>query len=177
MQRHFDDAMRDEFRSWLQSEKPDVILADMVTLAAIEPAKECGIPVILNIPGPLELFKNLSPFMIATFSTISFLHTRSIVDTRIMVQAQRVEIRAEALSSLPHHSLQVMGKFFSAFGHHLCLVNSFFGLDTAWPLPPNVIMTGSTAPRPSSTILRETSDERFNTWLQRVPEPIQLAAY
>ena len=55
-----------------------------------------------------------------------------------------------------------------AFNSQLCLVNSFFGLDAAWPVPPNIVMTGSTAPRPSSSILRETSDERFNAWLQRV---------
>jgi len=146
--RHYDQAMREEFRSWLQSEQPDVVVADMVTLAAVAPARDCGVPVILNVPGPLELFKNMSISLVLMLCTMSFLNTRSFTDTRIM--------------------LQVIFDLMPAFNSQLCLVNSFFGLDAAWPVPPNIVMTGSTAPRPSSSILRETSDERFNAWLQRV---------
>eukprot|EP00439_Symbiodinium_sp_Y106_P062812 s482_g9.t1 len=145
---HYDQAMREEFRSWLQSEQPDVVVADMVTLAAVAPARDCGVPVILNVPGPLELFKNMSISLVLMLCTMSFLNTRSFTDTRIM--------------------LQVIFDLMPAFNSQLCLVNSFFGLDAAWPVPPNIVMTGSTAPRPSSSILRETSDERFNAWLQRV---------
>ncbi|CAE7232034.1 UGT76E12 [Symbiodinium sp. CCMP2592] len=145
--RHYDQAMREEFRSWLQSEQPDVVVVDMVTLAGVAPARDCGIPIILNVPGPLELFKNMSISLVLMLCTMSFLNTRSVTDTRIM--------------------LQVMFDLMPAFSSQLCLVNSFFGLDAAWPVPPNIVMTGSTAPRPSS-ILRETSDERFNAWLQRV---------
>ncbi|CAE7492111.1 Ugt3a1 [Symbiodinium natans] len=146
--RHYDQVMREEFREWLQTERPDVVVADMVTLGAVKPAKDCGIPLILNVPGPFELFKNMSISLILTLCAVSFLQTRSLTDTRIM--------------------LQVMRDILPAFSNHLCLVNSFFGLDTACPLPPNIIMTGSTAPRPSSLVLRETSDERFNAWLQRI---------
>ena len=81
--------MREEFRSWLQSEQPDVVVADMVTLAAVEPARECGIPVILNVPGPLELFKNMGISLVLMLCAISFLKTRSFTDTRIMLQALR----------------------------------------------------------------------------------------
>ena len=89
MCRHYDQAMREEFRSWLQSEQPDVVVADMVTLAAVAPARDCGVPVILNVPGPLELFKNMSISLVLMLCTMSFLNTRSFTDTRIMLQALR----------------------------------------------------------------------------------------
>ena len=47
------------------------------------------------------------------------------------------------------------------FAGHVCLVNSFFGLDMPCALPANVILTGSTAARSGKekTALKETSDE------------------
>ena len=78
--------MRDEFRSWLESERPDVVVGDMVTLAAVQPAKDCGIPLILNVPGPLELFKNMSSSMLLMFASISLVQTRSFTDTRILIK-------------------------------------------------------------------------------------------
>merc|ERR1719214_133782 len=55
----------------------------------------------------------------------------------------------------------------AALAQHLCLFHTFFGLDAPVRLPPNFVVTGTTAPRLSGE-LRETSDQDFNTWLQSI---------
>eukprot|EP00434_Breviolum_minutum_P002437 symbB.v1.2.002154.t1/scaffold116.1/size325063/11 len=61
----------------------------------------------------------------------------------------------------------MFSRLIPALKSHVCLVNSFYGLDMPCALPPNIIVTGSTAPRSNQEGLK-TSDEKMNEWLQQI---------
>ena len=49
---------------------------------------------------------------------------------------------------------------YSNLSGHVCLVNSFYGLDLPSTVPAHVVLTGPTAPRSGNDLSRrETSDE------------------
>lgn len=147
----YNHLMHQELLDLLRDEGPfDMVLADFATMSAIQVAEELSIPCVINVPGPAELLKHLSMWLAIPFCSAVFLATRSVLETRLIYKM--------FLGLIP------------AMKRHVCLVNSFFGLDMPCALPANVILTGSTALRPGREriALKETSDEKMNAWLQQV---------
>ncbi|CAJ1421937.1 unnamed protein product [Effrenium voratum] len=142
---HVSAAMLPELLAWLKAERPDVVLADFATQAASQAVEELGIPMLLNVPGPLELFKHLDMLFALPFCLKIFLASRNVQETRL--------------------TYRMFTQLVPMLKTRVCLVNSFFGLDLAHDLPPHVVVTGSTAARPSTTRRTETSDSRLNAWL------------
>jgi len=140
--------MHQELLDFLRDEGPfDVVVADFVTSSGFQAAEELKIPCILNVPGPLELFKNLGFAVMMPFLAAVFVATRSFVETKLIYK--------------------MFSRLIPALKSHVCLVNSFYGLDMPCALPPNIIVTGSTAPRSNQEGLK-TSDEKMNEWLQQI---------
>ncbi|CAJ1416386.1 unnamed protein product [Effrenium voratum] len=147
---HVSAAMRPELLAWLKAERPDVVLADFTTHVAVQVAEELGIPTLLNVPGPLGIFKYLDMLFALPFCFKIFLTRRNFQETRLVYR--------------------MFTRLVPMLKTHVCLVNSFFGLDLAYDLPPHVVVTGSTAARPSSTRRTETSDSRLNAWLTEMKQ-------
>ena len=143
------DAMRPELVDWLKAEKPDVVLADFFTLAPLQAAKELDFPMLLNVPGPLEIFKKLNMARTALpFFAKVFLASYNFSEARL--------------------TYRMFAQILPEMRSRVCLVNSFFGLDLACDLPPYVVVTGSTAARPSAAKITETSDAKLNAWLKEM---------
>uniref|UniRef100_A0A7S1WJ71 UDP-glycosyltransferases domain-containing protein n=1 Tax=Alexandrium catenella TaxID=2925 RepID=A0A7S1WJ71_ALECA len=143
MFQYYSDEMKGPLRDFLAAERPDMVVADFTTPCAWEVADELGIPVLLNVPGPLALFKDLSWTMMAT----------------MYVRLRRAVGRSEA-----ELTMALFGKIDMLLKSRICLFHTFFGLEPAQRVPPNYIITGSTAPR-SAGGSSETSDPAFNDWL------------
>jgi hypothetical protein len=116
--------------------KPDIAVVDFYCASSFEACDELGIQVVTNMPGPLNFLSmgigfNL-PSKKNTSSCCGFLcvrqtlfdwFVRNIIFKRTY-SAKEFLIYNKKLPSRIH------------------LMNSFWGFDTAQPLPPNIILTG-----------------------------------
>eukprot|EP00931_Biecheleriopsis_adriatica_P114903 TRINITY_DN90780_c0_g1_i1.p1 TRINITY_DN90780_c0_g1~~TRINITY_DN90780_c0_g1_i1.p1 ORF type:complete len:503 (-),score=117.75 TRINITY_DN90780_c0_g1_i1:133-1608(-) len=147
MFQYLDEQLRAPLKDFLQAEKPDVVVADFATPCAWEVADECGIPVVLNMPGLIGFCSTCLDPSRASEMYWKYLRTS----------------RAEADAVYWFFS-----KIHKVATRTMCLVNSFWGLEAPQPLPPNFVLTGTTAPRPSGLEAKQTSNPEFNTWLDWV---------
>jgi len=138
--------MHGPVRELVKRTRPDIIVADFITPCAWQVGDELGIPVMMNVPGPLALFGMFTPLAMM------------ITNLKMAFNAPKIEAVA-------------MKKLQTYLGNMLyerpCLVHTFFGFEAPQPLLPNITVTGSTAPR-SSSVVRETSMPAFNDWLEWV---------
>jgi len=140
---YYDERMTAPLRDLMSKEDPDIILADFVTPCAWELAEQSGIPVVLNVPGPLSFITSFSHAM----GLMAGLRTcREVSLAEGLASYNFLERIRPVMTSKP------------------CLVNSFIGLDKPQRMPSNLILTGPTAPRPADGN-NLTSSEAFNDWL------------
>lgn len=102
--------MYEELKELLRNEGPfDVVLSDFITWPGIRAANDLNIPCILNMPGPVAPVQKLSMWLALPRCRDVFLATRSLRETiRIF------EMYCELIPVIESH---------------VCLVNSFYGLD------------------------------------------------
>jgi UDP:flavonoid glycosyltransferase YjiC (YdhE family) len=135
----------------LQSSRPDVIISDQCTMAAMELATEFGIRLVVNIAGPYDLYKSA---VRAPYPETSM----SIPGGLILMYTPLKQIMIPDLLGLAgiRQMLQSISDTIIK-AKPLVLVNSFFGLELAEPLDPFVVFTGPLfAPiRPSGTALAQ----------------------
>jgi len=141
---YYDERMTAPLRDLMLKEDPDMILADFITPCAWELAEEFGIPVVINVPGPLSFV--------------------SIFTHRLALSAALGACREVSLAEgLAHYN--ILERMRPIFTSKPCLVNSFIGLDKSQRMPSNLILTGPTAPRVAAEGSSLTSSEAFNDWL------------
>lgn len=140
---YYDDCLKEPLRVLLAKDLPDLIVADFVTPCAWEVAECLGIPTVLNFPSPLSMTQMLE-------GTLSL---------------AVMKMRTSPLDAYATYKL--LGSVKEAMQSHICLFNTFFGLDAPQRLRPNHFITGSTAPRHIGKV-QKTSCESFNEWLQWV---------
>lgn len=143
--KYYNDCLREPLSRYLNACRPDVIVADFVTPCAWEVADEQGIPVVLNVPGPLCFLTAMTPL------------------TGWRQYLQHLRISREEASAV----YELFQKIYHASFSRICLVNSFFGLEPPQSVRSNFRITGSTAAR-ETLRNHETSNADFNTWLEWV---------
>eukprot|EP00438_Fugacium_kawagutii_P026905 Skav209551 [mRNA] locus=scaffold2497:375448:376896:+ [translate_table: standard] len=118
--------------------KPDVVLTDFATLAGASAAEICGIPLLINVPGPLSMMRGFLgwPDASTTWKLFGFFMTR-----------QRLNLMTFAASM----NIARFGTFGRRMNHYLAngavmLVHTVWGLDQTAPLFPNIVMTGPVLP-------------------------------
>ncbi|CAE8634313.1 unnamed protein product, partial [Polarella glacialis] len=130
------DLMKPGLSAALAGKTLDIILADFATLAALEVAEEMKVPLVVNFPGPLKMAIQMLGAVDLT-SMISFggIHVSttpfSMVRVAAMFNLAGVAILSDTLCKHMTKSL--------------VLVNSFFGLEEAVPVPPHVTIIGPLA--------------------------------
>eukprot|EP00928_Gymnodinium_smaydae_P047274 TRINITY_DN31542_c0_g1_i1.p1 TRINITY_DN31542_c0_g1~~TRINITY_DN31542_c0_g1_i1.p1 ORF type:complete len:576 (-),score=160.60 TRINITY_DN31542_c0_g1_i1:352-1908(-) len=144
---YYDDEMCEPILELARREQPDVIVADFITPCAWHVADKLGITVVVNLPAPLSLLKMFSPV------------------AKLAMTPQLLRMPAQEAAAMR----RVFDEVAPLCHERACLVHSFFGLEPSTPVPPNVVVTGSTAPRVTGT-REETSMPAFNTWLSWVRE-------
>merc|ERR1711920_244812 len=131
MGRYYDDSMREHVRALVRQHRPNAIVADFITPCAWEVADEFGIPVIINVPGSLGMLGNVTWSFILSYCYKTY----------------RASGKEEAGN---------MWCLFKAYHDVLysrpCLFNTFFGLEPPQSVLPNIILTGTTAPRPADNV-------------------------
>merc|ERR1712194_736442 len=110
----------------------------MGTPCAWEIADEFGIPVIINVPGPLAMMANITWPFIMTFCFN-------------VVKAQGREEASSAWWMFTRISHVIHSK--------PCLFHTFFGLEPPQRLLPNHVITGTTAPRSSGQVQKTSHSQ------------------
>jgi UDP:flavonoid glycosyltransferase YjiC (YdhE family) len=120
----------------LQRSRPDVIVSDQCTLAAMGLATELGIHLVINVAGPYEFYQSAvrAPFpetamYIPGGLSLAYTPLKQIMIPDLLGLAEVREFTQSVADAV------IKAK-------PLILVNSFFGLETAQPLEPYVVFTG-----------------------------------
>ncbi|CAE7877977.1 UGAT, partial [Symbiodinium microadriaticum] len=119
-------------------DRPDVVMTDFATLAGCAVAQKLGIPLLVNLPGPISLLR-------------VFL---GMVDTTTAVNFLGLHIARQRLSPMSFAgwmNFDQMGEWAARFRTFVAngavvLVQTVWGLDQPTPLPPNVVVTGPVLP-------------------------------
>uniref|UniRef100_A0A7S1EYL2 UDP-glycosyltransferases domain-containing protein n=1 Tax=Noctiluca scintillans TaxID=2966 RepID=A0A7S1EYL2_NOCSC len=143
---HYNDEMKAEVRAHMEQWRPDIVVADFITPCAWDVADELNIRVVVNFPGPLDFLSKWSPLAQRKLRPVwkkKFPPTEVAALERITTDMMTIRCTRP------------------------CLVHTFFGLENPMPVMPNIIVTGSVAPRNCSEA-GETSMPLFNDWLEAV---------
>lgn len=127
-------ALRSEFTRC----KPDAVLVDFASIAGCQVAEEMGIPLVLNVPGPLSLVRAFCG-MVDTSTAFNFLG--------IHIGRQRLN----TLSLVRFLGVRQMSKWGDKLRGYIArgamvLVQTIWGLDKTMPIYPNIIVTGPVLP-------------------------------
>lgn len=141
---YYEDEMGKEAKAFLTQEKPDVVVADFITTSFIKTAKELNLPLAINWPGPLP--------MITMLQGGAWVRPLLGMTTALMVKEARAYVKELALTLL------------DIVHTDLIMLHTFFGLDQPVPISPNIVVTGSVAPRVSGTV-EATSSDALNEWV------------
>jgi hypothetical protein len=142
----------------LQLIKPDIAVVDFFTIPATIVCDELEIPMVLNMPGPVEMYglsNNIFPANYNTFNCCGYICIKQtwfqwLINTVMTVEYSSPRWKA-SFDKLP---LRVV------------LINSFWGLDSSRPMPPNCIVTGPLVQSPSNLLKRlQSKDEKLFDWM------------
>eukprot|EP00440_Ansanella_granifera_P062586 gb/GFBE01067862.1/.p1 GENE.gb/GFBE01067862.1/~~gb/GFBE01067862.1/.p1 ORF type:complete len:471 (+),score=112.15 gb/GFBE01067862.1/:1-1413(+) len=130
------DLMKPPLLAAMQGRKFDIMVADFAAIAGMEAAEEMNIPLVINLPGPMMLGRDLLGALDYN-SMVSFggLH---LFMTPFSVPALGRTFNVDGLNIFASTLTKHMTR-------SLVLVNSFFGMEKPVPLPPNVHLTGPLA--------------------------------
>jgi len=144
---YYNDMMAAPVMELVQKQKPDVILGDFITPCSWEVADAMKIPVVINIPGPLAF-------------------------TQLVAPAKKAMAKCMAWFKLPRDerigTFRVYDELEKLLYDRPILMHTFFGLEAAAPIRPNIVVTGTPAPRLPPGGAKDTSMPELNTWLQLV---------
>ncbi|KAI8058254.1 hypothetical protein BDF22DRAFT_664711 [Syncephalis plumigaleata] len=159
------------YKHYFANHPVDVVVCDFFTASCIDAAHEAKLPFVITAPGLSITANAQAPYisssvhrMPSTYEDASFLdrfYDLFLVPIRAMFAIKDVMARQHAvMTSLglkPYHD------FMQNWGRGMVLVNSFFGMEPARPLPPNTHLIGPHIPHtfsPLSDDLREFMDTR-----------------
>lgn len=145
---YYNNAMGSSLRALAKKSRSQAIIADFMTYCAGPVCEEFGIPLAVNFADPC-LLNVLGPSpgpLIAVFAPVLAWLGGAI-----------------AASDMPSAS-KIFKFMIKAIYQDQCFCNSFWGLQPAGLMPPNIIWTGPTAPR-SEVALQETSFQALNEWI------------
>jgi len=131
-------------------DKPDVVLTDFATLAGCAVAQKMGIPLLINLPGPVSMLQALCG-MVDTTTAVTFLG--------LHIARQRLD----AMRLIGWLNVNQLGEWASrlrAFiaGGAVVLVQTIWGLDSPTSMPPNVVVTGPVLP-PAHDLRKKLASE------------------
>lgn len=149
-----------ELKRIVQEIQPDVIVTDMMTLPAARVANELGIKLVANLPMPIEMcdFFGLPSFA----NTVNFFGL-TILTYKLKYLLMTLFVRETKDSSILYSTKSVI------------LINTFFGLEEARSLPPNIKLVGPlktkqlTEPKPLEKDLEE--------WLEKMRTKKKTVVY
>mmetsp|Transcript_39234 Transcript_39234/g.108041 ORF Transcript_39234/g.108041 Transcript_39234/m.108041 type:complete len:521 (+) Transcript_39234:87-1649(+) len=145
---YYSDEMRDPLRAAIRSSRPDVVVVDFITPCGWEVADEFGIPVVVEVPSPLQFVPSMLKF-----------------DNPWDAILRRLRLGKEEAAGWQ----AILDGCRKVWYSKPCLVNTFFGLERPQPLRPNIVVTGTTALRGGAgEAVTETSFPLFNEWLEWV---------
>lgn len=127
------ELMKPELTKALKGKKLDIVLADFTTLAAFEVAEEMNVPLVMNLPGPLQLAKEMlgAPDMTKPFSFAGF----HLFVTPFSMPSVATIFNISDLGTF-------RGIFRKYITRSLVLCNSFLGMEVPQPIPTHVLLTG-----------------------------------
>mmetsp|Transcript_31949 Transcript_31949/g.57290 ORF Transcript_31949/g.57290 Transcript_31949/m.57290 type:complete len:505 (-) Transcript_31949:350-1864(-) len=144
------ELMSTPLRRSFMTELPDVVVSDFATLAGMDVAADLGIPLVINLPGPLALFREVMGMSdVATaFSFCGFHFSRT---------------RLTLFSLLFWANTNKMGTWSMHIRRHVAegavvLVQTIWALDQPAPLFPNVVVTGPVLP-PAADLRQKLAEE------------------
>ena len=158
------DYMIDNLRTALQRFQPDVIVSDFVTLAPMEVSEELGVPLVLNVPGPLAMAKTIVgvPDFTSGFSMLGLTTFYTPFSGPALAETLHLAGLHKVSRVLRKHVMR-----------SLVAVNSFFGLEPADLLPPNVQVTGPLDRPPKAAQLAQTHPE-LHAFLERATQVVYI---
>lgn len=127
------DLMQYELLVALRAFKPEVVVADFMALAALEVSGELDVPLVINLPGPMKMMKELLGVRDLSRPT-SFL---GVMTATTPLSGPSI---AETLHLADLHKCGPIVR--KATMRALVCVNSFFGLEPPDLMPPSAVMTG-----------------------------------
>jgi len=148
---YYCDSVYDEMAILINEVKPDVIVTDFMCFGLMRLWKSCGIPWVMNIPGPSTVL-----FASQTYAPTLW----SWVGAPLLGIPFSEGSMVKELHETMHYSQKST----------VCLVNSFKGLETK-KLPKNWLITGPPAPRATGAAkdkIQIGTDNLLNDWLQWV---------
>jgi hypothetical protein len=139
----------------LQNINPDIAVVDFFTIPATITCDELGIPLVLNVPGPVELFglaNNTFPDHKNTVSCCGFLCIKQTWFQWLIAFIMGFE-----------YSDPRWAAHYRKLSLRVVLINSFWGLDQSKPVPPNLVVTGPLVNSPEKLLkgLEEKDKELF----------------
>ena len=130
----------------LRSIQPHLVVVDMLTCSGFDAADALKIPVIVNCPGPLNMFGLMGKVVLTkrnTSTCCGFLCVRQTIKEGIANKAIKFFFANPNMT----RNLRTM------CSRNLVISNSFWGLEEAMPVPPNMILTGPLSKRDSQGLL------------------------
>lgn len=130
-------------------------------------ADEMGIPVVINMPGPLPFLKNVFHLKMPDFK-----NARTCCGC---ICVKETAMRGFLRMVVPHAALEKReAEYINSFHRRSCLINSFWGLDPAESVPPNFVHTGPLS-RPAETLMEDfkTKDNDLLEWMNKALEDKQ----
>jgi len=122
----------------LRARRPDVVVSDFGAVAGMRVAEELGIPLVVNMPGPVALARDALGLMdTSTHRSFGGLHLG-------------LSGRGP-FAFVTWMNIKFIGDWFAEVRRHLAggavlLINSFWGMDEPMALPPNIVVTGPLLP-------------------------------
>jgi len=134
------EVMYDSLVRSFQESRPDVVVADFATVAAMDAAKALGIPLVINVPGPVSMLRDFLGLMDPSTHTsrFGFHFGRTTFSPFVLLRCVNLKGFGSWATSLREHVLDGA----------LMLVQTIWGLDKPQPLPPNIVVTGPVLPPP-----------------------------
>lgn len=122
------------FKDEIEKINPDIIVCDFFTRIGVHIGDELGIPVIINMPALISYFKesNLD-------GTID-LENASVCCGQVCIKQNALFCAYKLLLVIQKNPERA--KYWINFNKRVVLWNTFIGLDPAYTLPPNYVLTG-----------------------------------
>ena len=151
--------------AWRQ-QRPDLVVVDVICSAGLRAARELGLPLVINVPGPMEVLRH--------FGRLPDPSTAITVMGVTLMGIQWSPLRV--LTHFPTPLAMFSEAIRSTADSSLVLVNSFRGLEPPGLIPHNWILTGPLL-LPSDELLAgmEASHPELTAWMDEAaqePRPV-----
>jgi len=117
--------------------RPDLVVADFCTFAAMEAAEELGIPLVINSPSPYGCIRDFAGFP-SPGTTRSLGGVVWGFNKFKMIELAKL-LGVQGLDAFSWYTAK-------HYPRAVVLVNSFWGIEPAQPTPSTIVMTGALIP-------------------------------